>query len=96
MNNHPVHNSNPGEPVVFIVDDDAGLRESLGSLLRSIGLRVELFASVAEFMNHPRPDTVSCLVLDVRLQGSSGLISRVSWRPPASMYRLCSSPDMAI
>jgi len=73
MNNHPVHNSNPGEPVVFIVDDDAGLRESLGSLLRSIGLRVELFASVTEFMNHPRPETVSCLVLDVRLQGSSGL-----------------------
>ncbi|MEN5242895.1 response regulator transcription factor [Pseudomonas fluorescens] len=73
MSNHPVHNSNPGEPMVFIVDDDAGLRESLGSLLRSIGLRVELFASVAEFMSHPRPDTVSCMVLDVRLQGSSGL-----------------------
>ncbi|NBB64899.1 response regulator [Pseudomonas sp. ODNR1LW] len=73
MNNHPVHHSNPGEPVVFIVDDDAGLRESLGSLLRSIGLRAELFASVTEFMNHPRPETASCLVLDVRLQGSSGL-----------------------
>ena len=73
MNNHPVHHSNPGEPVAFIVDDDAGLRESLGSLLRSIGLRVELFASVTEFMNHPRPETVSCLVLDVHLGEISGI-----------------------
>eukprot|EP01030_Chromulinospumella_sphaerica_P008735 gene8735-8547_t len=59
--------------MVFVVDDDAPLRESLGSLLRSIGLRVELFGSVADFMKYPRPDTASCLVLDVRLQGSSGL-----------------------
>lgn len=73
MNNHPVHNKNPGDRVVYIVDDDTALRESLGSLLRSIGLRVELFGSVAEFMQHQRPDTISCLVLDVRLQGSSGL-----------------------
>ncbi|MBL0796132.1 MULTISPECIES: response regulator transcription factor [Pseudomonas] len=72
MNNNPISN-NPSEPVVFIVDDDAALRESLGSLLRSIGLRVELFGSVAEFMTYQRPDTLSCLVLDVRLQGSSGL-----------------------
>ncbi|WP_223507323.1 response regulator transcription factor [Pseudomonas sp. GL-RE-29] len=61
------------EPIVFIVDDDAPLRESLGSLLRSIGLRVELFGSVDEFMKYNRPETASCMVLDVRLQGSSGL-----------------------
>ncbi|QKV64720.1 response regulator transcription factor [Pseudomonas sp. 43A] len=73
MNHHPVPNKNPGDPVVYIVDDDQALRESLGSLLRSIGLQVELFGSVAQFMHHQRPDTVSCLVLDVRLQGSSGL-----------------------
>ncbi|MFJ3487635.1 response regulator transcription factor [Pseudomonas sp. NPDC090202] len=58
---------------VYIVDDDQLLRESLSSLLRSIGLRVELFASVAEFLEFKRPDVTSCLVLDVRLQGISGL-----------------------
>jgi FixJ family two-component response regulator len=70
---HPLNKITPDESMVFIVDDDAPLRESLGSLLRSIGLRVALFGSVAEFMKYQRPDTVSCLVLDVRLQGSSGL-----------------------
>ena len=72
MNNYPINNT-LSEPIVFIVDDDASLREALGSLLRSIGLRVELFGSVAEFMKYRRPDAVSCMVLDVRLQGSSGL-----------------------
>jgi len=61
------------DPVVYIVDDDEPLRESLGSLLRSVGWQVELFGSVAAFMQHPRPDLPSCLVLDVRLQGTSGL-----------------------
>ncbi|WP_077048895.1 response regulator transcription factor [Pseudomonas sp. KK4] len=70
---HPLNKIAQGESMVYIVDDDEPLRESLGSLLRSIGLRVELFGSVAEFMKYPRNDTVSCLVLDVRLQGSSGL-----------------------
>ncbi|KEX92191.1 Nodulation protein W [Pseudomonas putida] len=69
----PLNQINHTESMVFIVDDDAPLRESLGSLLRSIGLRVELFGSVADFMQYQRPDTASCLVLDVRLQGSSGL-----------------------
>ncbi len=58
---------------VYIVDDDQLLRESLSSLLRSIGCRVEIFASVAEFLNFKRPELNSCLVLDVRLQGISGL-----------------------
>ncbi|UZE20528.1 response regulator transcription factor [Pseudomonas sp. B21-054] len=72
---NPSHSTNPAisEPVVYIVDDDAPLREALGSLLRSIGLQVELFGSVAQFMQHPRPDVLSCLVLDVRLKGTSGL-----------------------
>ena len=60
-------------PIVYIVDDDAPLCQSLGSLLRSIGLQVHLFGSVAQFMNHSRPEQPSCLVLDVRLQGTSGL-----------------------
>jgi FixJ family two-component response regulator len=61
------------EPIVYVVDDDASLREALRSLLRSIGLQVELFDSVADFMGHPRPDAPSCLLLDVRLRGTSGL-----------------------
>lgn len=61
------------DPFVYIVDDDTLLRESLGSLLRSIGLKVGLFGSVADFMTFNRPDAPSCMVLDVRLQGTSGL-----------------------
>lgn len=70
---HPMNKAISNAPYVFIVDDDETLRESLSSLLRSIGLRVEIFASVAEFMNFKRPDINSCLILDVRLQGTSGL-----------------------
>jgi FixJ family two-component response regulator len=58
---------------VYVVDDDQPLRETLSSLLRSVGWRVEVFASVAEFLDFKRPDVASCLVLDVRLQGISGL-----------------------
>jgi FixJ family two-component response regulator len=59
--------------VVFIVDDDASLRESLKDLIQSVGLRVEAFASAQEFLRSKRPDVPGCLVLDVRLRGSSGL-----------------------
>jgi FixJ family two-component response regulator len=62
----------PG-PVAFIVDDDAAVREALGSLLRSVGLRVEAFSSAKEFLAFPRPAVPACLVLDVRLPGLSGL-----------------------
>ncbi|MFZ6044744.1 response regulator transcription factor [Pseudomonas sp. CR3202] len=61
------------EPFVYVVDDDSMLRESVGSLLRSIGLRVGLFATASDFMSFTRPDVPSCMVLDVRLQGASGL-----------------------
>ena len=60
-------------PVVFVVDDDASVREALGSLIRSIGLRVEAFASAQEFFGAKRPDAACCLILDVRLPGVSGL-----------------------
>lgn len=70
---HPMNKAPNTQPLVYIVDDDARLRESLGSLLRSIGLQVVLFGSVGEFMTFSRPDLPSCLVLDVRLQGASGL-----------------------
>jgi FixJ family two-component response regulator len=59
--------------VVFVVDDDASMRRSLESLLRSVGNDVRLFASAQEFMQAPRPDAPGCLVLDVRLPGMSGL-----------------------
>jgi FixJ family two-component response regulator len=59
--------------MVFVVDDDAPMRESLKNLIRSVGLRVELFASAQEFLRSKRPDLPSCLVLDVRLPGVSGL-----------------------
>ena len=59
--------------VVFVVDDDASLRESLKDLIRSVGLQVEAFASAQEFLHSKRPDVPGCLVLDVRLKGVSGL-----------------------
>jgi FixJ family two-component response regulator len=59
--------------LVFVVDDDASLRESLKDLVGSVGLRVEAFASAQEFLRSERPDVPSCLILDVRLKGVSGL-----------------------
>jgi FixJ family two-component response regulator len=58
---------------VFVVDDDATIREGLRSLLRSVGLQVELFSTTREFLERKRPDVPNCLVLDVRLPGMSGL-----------------------
>ena len=58
---------------VVIVDDDPGLREALGGLLRSVGLQVDLYGSVPDFMEAGRPEGPTCLVLDVRLPGQSGL-----------------------
>ena len=59
--------------VVFVVDDDPSMRRSLDTLLRSVGLDVQLFSSAQEFMPAKRPDAPGCLVLDVRLPGMSGL-----------------------
>jgi FixJ family two-component response regulator len=59
--------------VVFVVDDDASMRRSLETLLRSVGHDVRLFSSAQEFMQAQRPDTPGCLLLDVRLPGMSGL-----------------------
>ena len=57
----------------IIIDDDPDIREALRGLLRSVGLGVELFASVQEFLSTARPDLPGCLILDVRLPGRSGL-----------------------
>ncbi|WP_090518861.1 response regulator transcription factor [Paraburkholderia sp. DD10] len=63
-----------GDAVVYVVDDDESMRESLRRLLRSVGLKVEIFASAQEFLAFEMPDVPSCLVLDVRLKGQSGLV----------------------
>jgi len=69
-----------GEPVVLVVDDDLSIRESLASLLQSVGLRVKVFASAPELLQSSLPDAPSCLVLDIRLPGISGLDFQVDLR----------------
>jgi FixJ family two-component response regulator len=61
------------ESIVFVIDDDVAVRATLSSLFRSVGLRVELFGSAREFAQVKMPDVASCLVLDIRLPGVSGL-----------------------
>jgi FixJ family two-component response regulator len=61
------------EPVVFVIDDDASVREALRNLFRSVGLRVEVFGSAPEFLQSKLPDVASCLILDIRLPRLSGL-----------------------
>jgi FixJ family two-component response regulator len=61
------------KPTVFIVDDDVAVREALGSLIRSVGLEVQLFRSAQDFLDAPKPDTLACLVLDVRMPGFGGV-----------------------
>jgi FixJ family two-component response regulator len=61
------------EEIVFVVDDDSSVRESLGRLFRMVGLRAQGFASAAEFLKSGPSDVASCLVLDIRLHGMSGL-----------------------
>ncbi len=59
--------------MVYVIDDDLSLREALSSLFRSVGLQVKLFGSAAELLERKLPDVPSCLVLDIRLPGVSGL-----------------------
>ena len=63
----------PAGATVFVVDDDASVREALSSLIRSAGLRVEVFCSASEFLRRKAPGGPACLVLDMRLPGSSGM-----------------------
>ena len=58
---------------MFVIDDDASMREAIGRLLRAIGLTVRTFGSAREFLSTPLPDIPACVVLDVRLPGLSGL-----------------------
>ena len=63
----------PAAPVVFVIDDDESVRDAISSLIQSVGLRTEVFVSVSEFLAHQRSSATSCLILDVRLPGVSGL-----------------------
>jgi FixJ family two-component response regulator len=73
--------------VVYVVDDDQSIRRALSSLLRSVGLRVETFESSQQFLAFPKYDAPSCLILDVRLRGESGLafqeeVAKIGLRMP--------------
>ena len=80
---YTVRSSNPCVPsrlpmanvtsIVFVVDDDVSVRESLELLIKSAGWQPELFASARDFLSHPRPTVPCCLVLDVSLPGLNGL-----------------------
>jgi FixJ family two-component response regulator len=61
------------EPIVFVIDDDASMRRALSNLFESVGLKVEVFGSAPEMLDSKLPDVASCLVLDIRLPGLSGL-----------------------
>jgi FixJ family two-component response regulator len=63
----------PSNAVVYVVDDDVSVREALGSLIASVSLNVECFASPQEFLRRPAHEAPCCLVLDVRMPGLSGL-----------------------
>ncbi|SHL81643.1 Two-component response regulator, FixJ family, consists of REC and HTH domains [Bradyrhizobium lablabi] len=61
------------EPIVFVIDDDESMRRALTNLFQSVGLQVEAFGSAPELLQRKLPDVASCLVLDIRLPGVSGL-----------------------
>ena len=60
-------------PIVYVLDDDYRVREALTGLLSSVGFRVEVFASAAEYLKFKKPDSPACLILDLQLPGMSGL-----------------------
>ena len=77
----------PFNPLIYVLDDDASVRSSLERLVRSVGLEVRSFPSAAEFLSHGREDRPSCLVVDVRMPGLSGLdlqdtLSASGWTAP--------------
>jgi RNA polymerase sigma factor (sigma-70 family) len=61
------------DSIVYVIDDDPSVRDAIKSLIRSVGMNVETFASAQEFMSCKRPEVPACLVLDVRMPGLSGL-----------------------
>ncbi|MCO8645551.1 response regulator [Burkholderia multivorans] len=83
--------------VVYVVDDDPAMRASLDTLLRSMGLRVATFASTAELRAAEREDVSSCLLLDVRLRGESGLVFQQAHdRPPVPIVVITGFADVEV
>jgi len=75
------------QPIVFVIDDDASIREGLADLFRSVGLQTNTFGSATDFLQYQTPDAPCCIVLDVRLPALSGLdfqaeINRSNWHVP--------------
>ena len=79
---------------IFVVDDDASVRDAISNLLESVGLRRKVFASTEAFWKEPRPDVPSCLVLDVRLPGANGLDFQESLPSTASRFPSSLLPRM--
>jgi len=91
----------PSPPFIHIVDDDRSVRESLGDLLRSMNYQVILYGAAAEFLKAKLPDAPACLVLDVRLPGTSGLelqeyLVRVNIRMPVILMTGFADIPMAV
>ena len=82
-------------PSVLIIDDDPEFRDSVARLLRSVGLHTQQFASVSDFFNAPPPDGPTCLVLDIRMPGRSGLELQRDLPRRTGKCRLSSSRRMA-
>jgi FixJ family two-component response regulator len=88
-----------GESPVYVIDDDAGVRQSLTSLLQSIGMRVEAFGSAADFLKKGRivdGIAAACLILDVRLPGTSGLDFQAELARPIFICQSFSSVGTAM
>lgn len=68
-----LNNSHVPEPIVYVIDDDQDIRNSLTWLLDSVQLETKTFSNATEFLNYPRPNTPACLILDIRMRGMSGL-----------------------
>ena len=75
------------DPIVYIVDDDPDMLDSLRWLMKTVGLRVEAFSSAAEFLRDFSPSSPGCLIFDVRMPGTSGLDLFETWSPAASGCR---------
>jgi FixJ family two-component response regulator len=73
MSTEPMNADSEQQPVVLVIDDDSAMRDSVKFLFQSVGLRTAASASVSEFHQNKLPGVPSCLVLDVRLPGLSGL-----------------------
>lgn len=85
-------------PVVYVVDDDPAMRASLDTLLRSVGLRVVAFASTSEFRAADCENVASCLLLDVRLRGESGLVfqQKTEGRPSIPIVFMTGFADVQV